>query len=79
VGGRARGASRGGPLYRKAIDRARDEPSASRAELLENEAAQRYLSGDRDAALRGHREAAELYNTAGDRACRTRAGWVRDS
>jgi DNA-binding CsgD family transcriptional regulator len=54
-------------LYRKAIDRARDEPAASRAELLENEAAQRYLSGDLDAALRGHREAAELYNVAGDR------------
>ncbi|HEV2779805.1 MAG TPA: LuxR C-terminal-related transcriptional regulator [Actinophytocola sp.] len=54
-------------LYRKAIDRAREEPAAVRADLLEKEAAQRYLAGELAAARDGHRAAAAVYRTLGDR------------
>lgn len=52
-------------LYRKAIERARAVPA--RAELLEREAGQRYLSGDLEAAREGHRAAADLFQELGDR------------
>jgi DNA-binding CsgD family transcriptional regulator len=54
-------------LYRKAIDRAVDEPAAARARLLESEAAQRYLGGDLAAACAGHRAAAAVFAELGDR------------
>jgi DNA-binding CsgD family transcriptional regulator len=54
-------------LYRKAIDRAHAEPARTRAELVEQEAGQRYLSGDLAAAREGHRAAATLFRSIGDR------------
>lgn len=54
-------------LYRKAIDRAHQEPDAVRADLLEREAEQRYLAVELAAAREGHHAAAELYRSAGDR------------
>lgn len=54
-------------LYRKAIERAAAEPAPARADLLEREAGQRYLSGDLVAAREGHRAAAEVFREIGER------------
>lgn len=54
-------------MYRKAVDRAANEPPVRRAELLESEAAQRYLGGDLDTARRLHGEAAVIFGAEGDR------------
>jgi DNA-binding CsgD family transcriptional regulator len=54
-------------LYRKAIGSAPAEPVSRRADLVEREAGQRYLSGDLPAAREGHRAASEMFRSIGDR------------
>jgi len=54
-------------LYGKALERARDQPAAVRAELLEHRATERYLSRQVASAIEDHRAAAELLSDAGDR------------
>jgi DNA-binding CsgD family transcriptional regulator len=53
-------------LYGKALDRARGQPPAKRAELAELQAAQLSLSGDIEQALNGYNAAAILWRENGD-------------
>lgn len=54
-------------LYGKALERARIQPPAVRADLLERRATERYLSRQVASATEDHRVAAGLFSDAGDR------------
>jgi DNA-binding CsgD family transcriptional regulator len=64
----ARGAHReAAALYGKAVERARELPTADRAALVEAMADQRYHGGDLRGAAAAHADAARLDRAAGDR------------